>query len=136
LMIGIGERPAAADRDQPRVAHLGKDHATSVPAVRAEGITTLNRAHAHVGEVAPSGRAPSAACECDSSDHRIPLPSGKQVSSPGLRHLTAATMSESSDPISEIVASGREVVTEDVESLWSDLMDEAPPSRQPCGREC
>jgi hypothetical protein len=31
-------------------------------------------------------------------------------------------MSESSDPIPEIVASGREVVTEDVEPLWSDLM--------------
>jgi hypothetical protein len=32
-------------------------------------------------------------------------------------------MSESGDPIPEIVESGREVVTEDVEPLWSDLMD-------------
>jgi hypothetical protein len=32
-------------------------------------------------------------------------------------------MAESSDPILEIVASGREVVPEDVEPLWSDLMD-------------
>jgi len=31
-------------------------------------------------------------------------------------------MSESSDPIPEIVASGREVVTEDVEPLWFHLM--------------
>jgi hypothetical protein len=31
-------------------------------------------------------------------------------------------MSESSDPITEIVASGREVVLGDVEPLWSDLM--------------
>lgn len=44
-----------------------------------------------------------------------------QLSFPGLRHLTAATVPESSDP--EIVASGREVVTDDVEPLWSDLMD-------------
>lgn len=39
-----------------------------------------------------------------------------------LRHVTAAPMSESNDPISEIVASRREVVAEDVEPLWSDLM--------------
>jgi len=32
-------------------------------------------------------------------------------------------MSEPSDPIPEIVASGREVVAEDVEPLWSDLME-------------
>jgi hypothetical protein len=32
-------------------------------------------------------------------------------------------MSDSSDPVSEIVATGREVVPEDVEALWSDLMD-------------
>jgi hypothetical protein len=32
-------------------------------------------------------------------------------------------MCESSDPIPAIVASGREVVAEDVEPLWSDLME-------------
>lgn len=32
-------------------------------------------------------------------------------------------MSNSSDAVSEIVATGREVVPEDVEALWSDLMD-------------
>jgi hypothetical protein len=32
-------------------------------------------------------------------------------------------MSDSTDPVSEIVAAGREVVSEDVEALWSDLMD-------------
>ncbi len=32
-------------------------------------------------------------------------------------------MSESSDPIPEIVASGREVVADDVEPLWSGLME-------------
>lgn len=31
-------------------------------------------------------------------------------------------MPDSSDPVPEIVAPGREVVTEDVEPLWSDLM--------------
>jgi hypothetical protein len=39
-------------------------------------------------------------------------------------------MSESSDPIPEIVASGREVVAEDVEPLWSDLMDGRSTARE------
>jgi hypothetical protein len=52
LMIRISERPATADRDQARVAGLGEDHAISVRAVRAESVTTLNRAHAHIGKIA------------------------------------------------------------------------------------
>jgi hypothetical protein len=39
-------------------------------------------------------------------------------------------MSESSDPILEIVASGREIVAEDVEPLWSDLMDGRTTARE------
>jgi len=36
LMIRISQRPATADRDQARVADLGKNHAISVPVVRTE----------------------------------------------------------------------------------------------------
>jgi hypothetical protein len=39
-------------------------------------------------------------------------------------------MSESGDPIPEIVASGREVVAEDVGPLWSDLMEGRSTARQ------
>jgi hypothetical protein len=31
-VIYIGERPAAPDRDQPRVTHRREDHASSLPA--------------------------------------------------------------------------------------------------------
>jgi hypothetical protein len=54
--------------------------------------------------------------------------------SPGLRHLTAAPMSESSDPVLEIVASGREVVPDDVVSLWHDLMDGRSTAQQTAAR--
>ena len=43
-------------------------------------------------------------------------------------------MSESSDPVLEIVASGREVVPEDVEPLWSDLMDGRSTAQQTATR--
>jgi hypothetical protein len=33
LVIAIGQRPATADRDQTRVANLGKNHASSLPAM-------------------------------------------------------------------------------------------------------
>ena len=44
-------------------------------------------------------------------------------------------MSESSDPIPEIVASGREVVTEDVEPLWFDLIDGRSTAQETATRE-
>ncbi len=43
-------------------------------------------------------------------------------------------MSESSDPVLEAVASGREVVPVDVERLWSDLMDGRSTAQQTAAR--
>jgi hypothetical protein len=43
-------------------------------------------------------------------------------------------MFESSDPVLEIVASGRKIVPEDVEPLWSDLMDERSTAQQTAAR--
>jgi hypothetical protein len=43
-------------------------------------------------------------------------------------------MSDSSDPVSEIVAAGREVVLEDVEALWSDLMDRRRTAQETAAR--
>jgi hypothetical protein len=43
-------------------------------------------------------------------------------------------MSESSDPIRKIVASGREVVAEDVEPMWSDLIDRRSTAQQTAAR--
>lgn len=43
-------------------------------------------------------------------------------------------MSDSSDPVSEIVATGREVIPEDVEALWSDLMDRRSTAQETAAR--